>query len=60
MERCERPLIGGVHACVVLNQQGGYVHVLNRGEEAEVRKRRRGVMTGTERVNETEDKRGEM
>lgn len=52
MERCERPLIGGVDACVVLNQQGGYVHVLDRGEEVEVRKRKDVAMTGTERMRQ--------
>lgn len=35
------PLVGGVDARVVLDQQGGDVHVLDAGEEAEVRKRRR-------------------
>lgn len=28
VEGCERPLVGGVDARVVLDQQGGYVHVL--------------------------------
>jgi len=25
---CEAPLIHGVHACVMLNEQGGYIHML--------------------------------
>lgn len=35
MEGSERPLVGGIDARVVLDQQGGYVHVLNTGEEVE-------------------------
>lgn len=40
VEGSKRPLVCGVDACVVLDQQGGYVHVLDRekkvrGEEEE-------------------------
>lgn len=38
VERRERPLIGGVHARVVLDQQGGDVHVLDG--ESEIRNTR--------------------
>lgn len=43
VEGRERPLVRGVDARVVLDQQGGDVHVLDAGEEeeVEVRKRRR-------------------
>lgn len=43
VEGRERPLVRGVDARVVLDQQGGDVHVLDAGEEeeAEVRKRKR-------------------
>lgn len=33
VQRRERPLIGGVHARVVLDQQGGDVYVLDGGRE---------------------------
>jgi len=34
------PLVSGVHTSVVLDQQGGYVHVLNRGVEGKRGKKR--------------------
>lgn len=39
VEGSERPFVRGIDACVVLNQQGGDVHVLHMGEQVEVRKR---------------------
>ena len=38
MEGSERPLVCGVDAGVELDQQGGDIHVLDRGEEVEGRK----------------------
>lgn len=37
VERRERPLIGGVDARVVLDQQGGDVNVLNEERQREIR-----------------------
>lgn len=39
VEGGERPFVCGIDACVVLNQQGGDVHVLHTGEQVEVKKR---------------------
>lgn len=33
VEGGESPFVGGIHARVVLNQQGGYVHMLDGGEK---------------------------
>lgn len=58
VQGCKCPLVCGIDARVVLDQQGGYVHVLDRGEEVEVKKRKEVVMTNMD--NKTEDERGEM
>ncbi len=42
MERRKGPLIGGVHARVVLDQQGGNVHMLDAGGEVEVKAKKEG------------------
>ncbi len=34
MQRCERPLICRVHARVILDQEGGDIHMLDRTEKA--------------------------
>lgn len=57
MEGRECPLICGVDARVVFDQQGGYVHVLDREKEVKVRKRKDGDGHGErKRMKEEEEK----
>lgn len=48
MEGSKCPFVCGVDARVVLDKQSSYVHVLDIGEEAEVRKSEEAVMTDPE------------
>lgn len=52
VEGRERPFVCGIDAGVVLNQQGGDVHVLHTGEQVEVKKRTEKVQQGRRRRKE--------
>lgn len=49
MEGRKRPLVCGVDTRVVLDQEGGDVHVLDGGEEVEVKRRMEEAVKDTER-----------
>lgn len=51
MKGGERPLVRGVDACVVLDEQGGYVYVL--GTREEVTSERRTKTTAIKGFNES-------
>lgn len=57
VEGSERPFVCGIDACVVLNQQGGDVHVLHTGEQVEVKKRTEKKQQGRRRRKEEVERR---
>lgn len=52
MEGSKCPLVCGIDARVVLDQQCSYVHVLDGGEEVDVKEEEEVVVTDTERTRQ--------